>query len=86
MNALCNGLNGTASVSGTSGGTAPYTYTWTLTSDPSSQIRTSSSSASLAAGSYTLVVSDNRQCTKTYTGGQITQPSMIMHLVLSVLP
>ncbi|MBK8846376.1 MAG: T9SS type A sorting domain-containing protein [Bacteroidetes bacterium] len=51
-----NGNSGTASVSA-SGGTAPYTYLW-------SNGGTVSSIASLAAGMYTVTVTDSKGCTK----------------------
>jgi gliding motility-associated-like protein len=60
------GSNGTASVS-VSGGTSPYTYSWS----PSGG--TSSSASGLTAGTYTLVITDTKTCTLTQTVS-ITQP------------
>ena len=66
----CNGgTNGSASVS-PSGGTPSYTYSWS----PSGG--TAATATGLAAGSYTVTVTDTNGCTATrnYT---ITQPSAI---------
>ncbi len=57
-NATCNGsCNGTATANA-SGGTAPYTYTW-------SNSATGQSVSGLCAGSYTVTVSDNSGCSQT---------------------
>ncbi|MBP6334799.1 MAG: CotH kinase family protein [Bacteroidia bacterium] len=58
-NATCAGssCNGSATIS-PSGGTSPYTYSW-------SSGHTSSSVSTLCSGSYTVVVSDARGCTKS---------------------
>ncbi|MBA0885578.1 MBG domain-containing protein, partial [Flavobacterium undicola] len=69
-NVSCNGgTNGSASVS-PSGGTPGYTYSWS----PSGG--TAATATGLAAGSYTVTVTDANGCTATrnYT---ITQPSAI---------
>ena len=58
MNTLCNGSSdGSATVS-TLGGTAPYSYTW-------SDGQTTAMAGSLAAGSYTVTVTDANGCTET---------------------
>jgi gliding motility-associated-like protein len=70
-NALCNGLsNGTAIVAA-SGGTSPYTYSW---SDPLAQ--TSALADSLAAGTYSVVVTDSNGCTQM-VGVSISEPAAI---------
>ncbi len=57
-NSSCNGgSNGSINVSAT-GGTAPYTYLWSTGS-------TSEDLSSLAAGSYSVTISDNNTCTTT---------------------
>jgi len=64
----CNGgSNGTATVAPT-GGTPPYTYSWA----PSGG--TAATASGLAAGTYTVTVTDNNACqaTRTYT---INQPA-----------
>ncbi|NBY41513.1 MAG: hypothetical protein EBQ66_11715, partial [Flavobacteriia bacterium] len=69
VNVLCSG-NNTGSVNLTvTGGTAPYTYAWsnnTTLEDP----------AGLAAGTYTVTVTDANGCTATTTV-TITQPSVL---------
>lgn len=50
--------NGVASVS-VSGGTFPYTYAW------SPNVSTTNSASGLAAGSYTVTVTDNNGCTNS---------------------
>lgn len=67
--ALCNGsCNGTASISA-SGGTAPYSYSW-------SSLGTGNSPTNLCAGSYTCTVSDANNCSDTVQL-IITQPAII---------
>jgi hypothetical protein len=66
----CNGgTNGTATVIA-SGGTAPYIYSWS----PSGG--TGATASGLAAGSYTVTVTDSKSCTttKNYT---INQPATV---------
>lgn len=66
----CNGSNnGTAAVV-VSGGTGGYTYVWS----PSG---TGSNPTGLAAGNYTVTVTDNRGCTATTTG-TVTQPTPLV--------
>ena len=58
MNALCNGSSdGSATVS-SAGGTAPYTYLW-------DDGQTTAMAGSLAAGNYTVTVTDANGCTET---------------------
>ena len=66
-----NGSDGTATVS-VSGGTASYTYLW---SDPLGQ--TTSTASGLAAGSYTVTVTDLNLCQAT-ASVTITQPTQII--------
>ncbi|MBC8643831.1 SprB repeat-containing protein [Flavobacterium lindanitolerans] len=66
----CNGgANGTATVAPT-GGTPPYTYSWA----PSGG--TAATATGLAAGTYTVTVTDNNNCrvTRTFT---INQPTAL---------
>jgi|GEM_PF-2832432 len=66
-NLLCNGVpNGTATVTA-SGGTPPYSYSWS----PSGG--TASTASGLAAATYTVTVTDNNSCqtTRSFT---LTQP------------
>ncbi len=72
-NPVCNGGTGSATVTA-SGGTAPYTYNWT----PSGG--TNATATGLAAGTYTVTVTDAGGCTSTQVF-TITQPT-----ALSVTP
>ena len=68
-NVTCNGyLNGGASVSA-NGGTGTYTYTW-------SNGATTASITGVAAGSYTITVTDANGCTAT-NSSIITEPTSI---------
>ncbi len=59
-NPICFGQsNGTASASAV-GGTPPYSYSWTAPGTP-----TTSSINGLAAGTYTVTVTDSKGCTRT---------------------
>ena len=59
---LSGAMDGTATVSIVSGGTAPYTYLW---DDPSSQ--TTSTATGLAGNTtYTVIVTDANGCIKTF--------------------
>ncbi|WP_410492662.1 beta strand repeat-containing protein, partial [Chryseobacterium sp. BGARF1] len=69
-NISCNGgSNGTATITVT-GGTAPYTYSWS----PSGG--TAATASGLASGTYTVTVTDANACTITRTV-TITQPTVI---------
>lgn len=58
--ATCAGNNGAASVTVT-GGTSPYSYTWTPTNAQTPTVQ------NLANGSYTVLITDNNNCTITAT-------------------
>ncbi len=69
VDVLCNG-NSTGSIDLTvTGGTSPYTYSWT--GGATTQDRTN-----LAAGTYTVTVTDANACTKTLSA-TITEPSVL---------
>lgn len=68
---LCNGDNSGTAASTVSGGTTPYTYIW---SDPNSS--STPSVTGLAAGSYTLTVYDNLQCSAT-DNITLTEPTVL---------
>jgi hypothetical protein len=73
----CNGgSNGTATVTAT-GGTAPYTYAW---NDAGGQ--TTSAATGLAAGNYTVTVTDNNSCTQTAVAN-ITEPTALTATIVS---
>ena len=68
-NVNCNGGN-TGSVSSTpSGGTSPYTYSWTGGS-------TNITETGLSAGSYTITLTDNNGCSAT-ASTTITEPTQL---------
>lgn len=58
INESCAGNDGEVDASGATGGTAPYTYAWSGTTNTSSTIDT------LTAGSYTLTITDANNCQK----------------------
>ena len=67
---LCHGDSTATTILSPSGGTTPYSYSWSYGS------ATTSSLSGLAAGSYTCTVTDDHGCTtqKTFT---ITQPAAL---------
>jgi gliding motility-associated-like protein len=65
----CSGGNDGAATVAVTGGTTPYTYSWTSTPAQSSNTATS-----LTAGSYTVNVVDNNGCTTSATT-YISQPA-----------
>ncbi len=69
-NVSCNGLTDGFARALASGGTTPYTYAWQ--GGPNN-----ASNPSLAAGTYTVVVTDNNGCTAT-TSQIITEPNAIL--------
>lgn len=72
-NVACNGERSGAINAAATGGVGPYTYRW-------SNGATTSSITSLAAGVYTLTVTDQNNCTKT-ASVTLTQPTAITLLL-----
>ena len=69
--ALCHGsLNGSASVAAT-GGTSPYNYSWSPSGGSNAM------ASNLAAGTYTVLVTDNHGCTKS-TSASVGQPAPVV--------
>jgi hypothetical protein len=66
-NITCHGDNNGSAVSTVSGGTSPYTYTWT------GGAGNNATASNLAPGTYTLSVKDNNGCTNSVVV-TITQP------------
>jgi hypothetical protein len=69
-NISCNGLSDGGATAAVSGGTAPYTYTW-------SNAATTASITGVSAGTYTLTVTDNNGLT-TSDVASITEPAILM--------
>ena len=69
INPSCNGGATGSAIATASGGTAPYTYTW-------SNNQTGANATGLAAGTYTVTAHDANGCIKTATV-TLTQPSAI---------
>ncbi|HXP52760.1 MAG TPA: PKD domain-containing protein, partial [Bacteroidia bacterium] len=71
-NNKCNGdSSGTATATAT-GGSAPYTYSWST-----NPIQTNSVATGLKAGSYTITVTDSGGCVSTAVA-TITQPALVV--------
>src|SRR5580692_5266897 len=68
------GSNGTATATA-SGGTSPYTYSW-------SNGRTTQNISSLTAGNYTIIVRDFASNTAT-AAVAITEPNMVLGVIAS---
>ncbi len=68
---LCFGGNNGSAVGGGKGGTQPYSYSWSPTS------QTTQTASNLIAGNYTLTVTDKIGCTSTVTV-TITQPALVV--------
>ena len=68
-NVLCNGASTATATLTVAGGTAPYTYVW-------SNVATTQNLTGLAAGAYTVTVTDANGCTatKAYT---VTEPTAL---------
>lgn len=76
-NSVCGGTTGTATVTSVAGGTAPYSYSWTNGA-------TAPSVSNLAAGNYTVTVTDANGCTAT--AGFVIQGQGNLSLVVSSSP
>lgn len=71
-NPTCNGDNdGSISSSGITGGTPPYTFSWSGTPQTTENI------SGLAAGSYTLTVTDAIGCQRVFPPVVLTEPDPI---------
>jgi hypothetical protein len=69
-NVLCNGGNTGSIIAAVSGGTAPYSYSW-------SNAQSTDTAQNLVAGIYTVTVVDNSQCSAIFSD-TITQPSALL--------
>lgn len=74
-NPTCNGIdNGTATVSET-GGTGPYTYTWSTI-----PVQTASTATGLGAGTFIVTVTDSKGCTDTAQVALVAPPAVTIVL------
>lgn len=74
----CHGNNTGSAIAAVTGGTSPYTYSWsTIPSQNTAQVN------SLAAGTYTLNVTDNNGCSLNGQQVVISQPAMALTVSLS---
>ena len=74
-NVNCNGDNNGAVYTTTSGGTAPYTYSWTNTSQTTEDI------TNLTANTYAVTVTDAHGCTAT-NNTTITEPPLALTIAI----
>ncbi|MCC6726782.1 MAG: HYR domain-containing protein [Saprospiraceae bacterium] len=70
QNVLCNGANTGSATAAGSGGKAPYSYAWSNNAN-TAQI------TGLAAGTYTVIITDADNCTASATA-TVTQPTAIV--------
>ena len=68
-------MNNGLAINNIQGGTQPYTYSW---NDPNNQ--TSPTAVNLTAGSYTLTVIDDNNCTLTNTVSILNSDSLIVNV------
>jgi gliding motility-associated-like protein len=73
-NVKCNGGNDGAIALTVSGGTAPYTYSWTSTGFTAA----TKDIATLVAGGYSVTITDSKNCALTLGPIQITQPALLV--------
>jgi len=73
------GSNGSVTVSTPTGGTPPYTYSWNT-----NPVQTTQTAQNIAAGTYSVTVTDSKGCTKT-SNVSITQPPAITNVLASTL-
>jgi hypothetical protein len=69
-NASCNGLSDGGATASATGGTMPYSYLWSNTA-------TTASITGVAAGTYTVTITDNNGCTST-SSSTITEPASLV--------
>ena len=71
-NAKCYGDSNGQITLAVTGGTSPYSYVWT---GPNSYTHATPNIEGLAAGSYSVTVSDSKGCSSSLSGLAVTQPS-----------
>ncbi|HZY82200.1 MAG TPA: PKD-like domain-containing protein [Cyclobacteriaceae bacterium] len=72
--ATCNNNDGSIVVSNLTGGTGPYTFTM---NDTRVNLPANNTFASLTADDYTLVVTDSKACTKTFSPVLVSFPGFV---------
>ncbi|MBL0018399.1 MAG: T9SS type A sorting domain-containing protein [Bacteroidetes bacterium] len=77
VNVNCFGASTGSAVANPTGGTAPYTYLW-------SDGQTTATASNLAAGTYTVTVTDASNCTQTATI-TITEPASALSATSTVI-
>lgn len=68
----CNGLSDGSITAQVSGGTGPYSYFWPETGDMTSTV------SGLEAGTYSVVITDDNNCTLTQNGLVLEEPDPLM--------
>ncbi len=76
-NPTCNGYSGTITANAATGGTTPYTYSWTGAGG-------TNLTASITAGIYTITATDNHGCTAT-ASSTLTQPAVLSTSITSIV-
>ena len=74
-NASCNGVCDGSSINTVTGGTPPYTFTWS-SAVANNTVAATNTASGLCAGTYTLTVTDANNCSTTRTV-TIAQPSAV---------
>ncbi len=75
-NVSCNGGTGTVRANAATGGTSPYTYSWSATGG------TNLTTTAISAGTYTITVKDNHGCTETVSA-TVSQPASALGVTIS---
>ncbi|HTA28595.1 MAG TPA: choice-of-anchor tandem repeat GloVer-containing protein [Bacteroidia bacterium] len=76
-NISCNGGNGGCITLGCKGGTLPYLYLWSSGS-------TVVTASSLSAGTYSVVITDQKGCSNTVSNITLTQPGILHDSVANI--
>jgi gliding motility-associated-like protein len=72
QNISCNGASDGSALATVSGGTMPYTYSWST-----SPVQTNDTASALGASTYTVSISDANSCTSSATVA-LTQPAALV--------
>lgn len=77
LDAACQGQATGGLFVGVSGGTLPYTYSWST-----SPVQTNDTASGLAAGTYTVTITDDHNCTSTASGTVQAPAAMVAQTVV----